>query len=168
MRVLLSVLFLFPSIGFASVSMDSIPNILFYTQRSLNSNIVVYEANFDENGILNPEQPIKYYWILLEEEGKREDLTYTENKLAYGLEFEKVNDSLYRVIFKPDESLELFLSLKAPFQAELTAQIKTTTMKLSHVYVKSKKQLVLPKVEYVQFFGVDKYTQDSICEKLIY
>ncbi|NPD83526.1 DUF4833 domain-containing protein [Lentimicrobium sp. L6] len=168
MRVFLSILFLLPSLGFASVSMDSIPNILFYTQRSLNSNIVIYEANFDENGILNPEQPIEYYWILLEEEGKREDLTYTENKLAYGLEFEKMNDSLYRVIFKPDESLEFFLCLKAPFLAELTAQINNIKMKLSHVYVKSKKQLVLPKVEYVQFFGIDKYTQDSICEKLNY
>jgi len=168
MKILLCILIFLPSLSFGSETLDSIPNMLFYTQRSLNKNVVIYEANFDSEGYLIPEQPIKYYWILIEEDGQVEELSYTENKLAYGLEFELMDDQCYHVILKADETIDFTLSQMAPFQAELSAQINKSQMKITNVYVQSKKTMVLPLVHFVLFEGLDINTKDFISEKVFY
>lgn len=168
MKILWCILFFLPSLSFGSESLDSIPNMLFYTQRSLNKNVVIYEANYDSEGYLVAEQPIKYYWVLMEEDGRVEDLSYTENKLAYGLEFELMDDNCYHVILKADKAIDFTLTQKAPFQAELSAQINKSHMKITNIYVLSKKTMVLPKVEFVLFEGLDIISNDSISEKVFY
>ncbi|MBI9065580.1 MAG: DUF4833 domain-containing protein, partial [Marinilabiliaceae bacterium] len=100
---------------------DKTPAHLFYIQRSLNENTVIYEANFDDQGLLNKAHPIKVYWILYEEEGAVEELSYLERKFAYGVSHQTVDN-------KPDhhliqltacKSLRLLLKQTAPYSVEL-------------------------------------------------
>jgi len=168
MKILWCFLMFMPNLGFGSKSIDSIPNMLFYTQRSLNQNVVIYEANFDSVGYLNVEQPIIYYWILIEEEGQIEELSYTENKFAYGLEFKLIDEHRYHVVLKADETIDFTLSQRAPFKAEFSAQIHTSHMMITNVFVQSKKTMVMPQVDFVLFKGLDINTKEIVSEKVFY
>jgi hypothetical protein len=60
------------------------PQPLFVMARSTNANVVHYDAQLTANGDLDPEEPVIAYWIMLAEDGHREDLTWLEKRKAYG------------------------------------------------------------------------------------
>ena len=47
---------------------------LFTIERSLNHNVLHYEANLAADGTMDPKEPIVAYWVMLEKGGAREDL----------------------------------------------------------------------------------------------
>ena len=46
-----------------------VPNLLFYIQRNINNNTVVYTLNKDKNGCVNQELPLRVYWLIYKEGG---------------------------------------------------------------------------------------------------
>src|SRR5205814_3209051 len=56
---------------------------LFTVTRSKNKNAVVYRAK-THGSELDQHQPIDAYWLMLAEDGRREELGWAERKLAYG------------------------------------------------------------------------------------
>lgn len=62
-----------------------VPGLLFYIQRSVNSNTIVYTLN-NKDGKLNEAEPIKPYWIKYANKKESEDLSYIQRKYAYGVE----------------------------------------------------------------------------------
>ena len=58
---------------------------LFYLQRTMDKNTVIYETNVGNDGVININDPVKIYWIDYDEGGGTSELTVTQNKLAYGL-----------------------------------------------------------------------------------
>lgn len=63
-----------------------IKHMLFYLQRTIDYNTVIYELNFEKSGKLSTKEPIKMYWIDFEDGGKISLLTYAQQKFAYGIE----------------------------------------------------------------------------------
>src|SRR5690348_16962868 len=57
--------------------------ILFAIARSMNANVVRYEARLDA-GKLDPHHPLSAYWMMHAEDGHREDLSWFERQFAYG------------------------------------------------------------------------------------
>jgi len=51
---------------------------LFTLGRSKNANVVKYAVRTGQNGRLNPAEPVEAYWLMLAENGRREELTWTE------------------------------------------------------------------------------------------
>src|SRR5947199_328024 len=47
------------------------PNMLFYIQRSVNANTVVYAAHIDVQGRLDPDEPVEVYWRWYNIDGQR-------------------------------------------------------------------------------------------------
>ena len=47
---------------------------LFTISRSTNANVLHYDANFASPGKLDPKMPIVVYWIMLAENGRREEI----------------------------------------------------------------------------------------------
>ena len=75
---------------------EDVENMLFYVQRTINSNTIVYTLNQDKDGNLNEAEPIKVYWIKYAQGGKVDPLTYIQKNYAYGVEstiFDKVKKS---------------------------------------------------------------------------
>ena len=66
-------------------------SMLFYLQRTMDKNTVIYETNADANGSINVKDPIKIYWIDYDEGGGTSELTVTQNKLAYGLKVKLIS-----------------------------------------------------------------------------
>ena len=60
------------------------PGVLFYIQRSVNSNTVVY-AHVDLHGRFDPEAPVDVYWRWYNVDGRRKPLNLIERTMAYGV-----------------------------------------------------------------------------------
>ena len=60
------------------------PQRLFHISRSINKNLVCYDANLT-NGKLDTEKPLNVYWVNREERtGEKEGLNFSQRKRAYG------------------------------------------------------------------------------------
>jgi len=142
------------------------PAHLFYIQRSLNKNTVIYEANFDDQGMLNEGQPIKVYWILYEKEGVVEELSYLERKFAYGVSHEAVQNKTghYHIQLASYKSLKLLLKQTAPYTVELLFTNKTISSKLDHIYVQANNAGLYTKVDQLDVYthNADRNSLDKI------
>lgn len=58
---------------------------VFYIQRSMNSNTVVYRANLRGDGSLDPRDPITAYWRRFNDAGEAVGLSFLERQFAYGV-----------------------------------------------------------------------------------
>lgn len=65
---------------------EGVENLLFYIQRTINSNTIVYSLNQDEDGNLNEKEPIKVFWKKYAQGGKIDPLTYIQRNYSYGVE----------------------------------------------------------------------------------
>src|SRR5580698_150340 len=61
------------------------PNQLFYVERSVNSNTVIYAARLDAHSVINPKAPVEAFWRWYNVDGHRKDLNFIEKMMAYGV-----------------------------------------------------------------------------------
>ena len=74
---------------------------LFHISRSVNRNLVCYDAHLTDNGQLVTDEPINVYWVNREERpGEKNGLNYFQRKMAYG----------YKVVDKGDDYSVVTLS----------------------------------------------------------
>jgi hypothetical protein len=60
-------------------------NQIFFLQRSMNSNTVVYAARMGSDGKLDRREPIEVFWRRFNDSGEKLPLTFTERNLAFGV-----------------------------------------------------------------------------------
>ena len=102
MILLLCALTIIPQIIHSQENTYPTPERLFYIARSLNKNLVCYDANI-VNGKLKNKDPLNVYWVNREENpGKTNELSYIQRKMAYG----------YKLISQGDDTCEVTLSGK--------------------------------------------------------
>jgi len=129
-------------------------NRLFYIQRNHNKNTIVYDANFDDNGNLNLDDPINVYWIRYEEEGQRMDLRTLEKWMVFGVKTKKITDKLeFSVHLSASKKMSFHLKQITPFKAELYTKVDGVNIKLDHIYAELSESGWLPKPKYADFFG---------------
>ncbi|SFE08067.1 DUF4833 domain-containing protein [Flavobacterium phragmitis] len=87
----------------------NIDNMLFYIQRDPNINTAIYAVNYQENGKIDKNNPIKGYWIRYAEKGERKEFNYMQRKFAYGLESKALNDEEFELQFVSYKKLSLTL-----------------------------------------------------------
>ncbi len=73
-------------------------NRLFYVQRTLNKNTIIYDINYNQDSTINQKNPVKIYWVRYPDKGEVEPLSYIQNKYAYGVETALIDTS--KMIFK--------------------------------------------------------------------
>src|SRR5437763_9064848 len=61
------------------------PYMLYYIERSVNSNTVVYAAHTDSRGRIDPDTPVDAYWRWYNVDGHRKPLNLIERLIAYGV-----------------------------------------------------------------------------------
>ncbi len=137
---------------------------LFHIARSLNRNLVCYDAN-QTNAKLDSQEPIKVYWLNREKEpGKTNGLNYIQKKMAYG----------YKVVSMTEQTCTI--TLTAYPEKELTVcrdgnrfvcHVKINNRKaiLQSLYVKASPNNPLH-VEYVELQGVTVDTGTPVKEKV--
>ena len=139
-------------------------NRLFFVQRSSNINTIIYELN-EKYGKLDPENPIRVYWLRYAEKGQKEDLSYIQRKFAYGINTKKTGNDQYDVRFVSYKKFPLTLMKAADGKYHIFATIEQKQMILSRIFVKIEGgTLMLPNVAYVELKGTDPSTGREITE----
>jgi hypothetical protein len=91
--------------GLAPMAQAASTQTLFIIQRSINKNEVHYDARLDAEGRLDPSGPVEVYWLMLAEDGRREDLNWVERDEAYGFAIEAIpGDQSYRMTLKAEKN----------------------------------------------------------------
>ncbi len=142
---------------------------LFYIQRNLNKNTIVYDANFDNDGNLIDKNPINVYWIRYEEDGRKMELRNIEKLFAYGVKCkaDRNIDKKFNVKLVAYNKRELILIQHEPFKASINMLIDNKLSELGYMYIYADNSGFWPKVEYIELFGKDLYSGEDNYEKII-
>ena len=143
------------------------PNQLFYVERSVNSNTVVYTANIDAHNAINPKMPVGAFWRWYNVDGHRKDLNFIEKMMAYGVHANSPRQNqpiTFTIAALPERTLTLDLDdQKHP---EALIQIAGRTVKLAYVYLEVVDG-VIPSVPSLDIFGTDKASGKAVREHVV-
>jgi hypothetical protein len=147
------------------------PNRLFYIQRSSNANTIMYDAQLRKNGQFDPQEPVSVYWLRLAEQGQRQELSWIQRTLAYGIadpERKGSNGLVTNVVSYRKRKLNLVVDPTGKPTAQI--QINGRMAQLHHVFVQIRDgqgPMGISKIAHVDIFGQDPQTGKSIHERFI-
>lgn len=135
----------------------STDSLMFYIQRNLNSNTIVYETHYDAQGNIDDDKPLTAEWIRYDEDDRRQPLSRVQRTFAYGLDIkkDKANTRSYEVELVAYKARVLHLQEIAPHKAVVLMQINGKTCALHHIYIQADNSGLWPKVHYVELFGTE-------------
>jgi hypothetical protein len=132
-------------------------NLLFYIQHSSSPNTVVYTANIDPNGQLDPRQPIDVYWRRFTNGGERVPLSFFERLFAYGVKVHSSspenNAMAANIVSYPQRVINIDFDDQAKPRA--TIEMGNHYAKLIYVYLAVDESRLIPSVLQVDVFGRD-------------
>lgn len=140
---------------------------LFIIERSKNANVVHYDAQLTADGKLDPNEPVIAYWILLAQDGQREELDWIEKKMAYGFHV------------TPDPSVKGYkMTLVSVPEGTITVRKEGNAVRaerdidghpavLEKIYISATDGLFGPKVHYIELYGKDIKTGEKRYQKIV-
>ncbi|HEY1024643.1 MAG TPA: DUF4833 domain-containing protein [Sphingobacteriaceae bacterium] len=143
-----------------------VENMVFYLQRDPDANTVVYQLNFEKDGALQRDNPVKGSWIRYSEKGQLKELNPIEKRLAYGLQSKYLGNDTFELKFVSYKKTSLYLMKDAARQYRVfTSPDKTEVLKRVFVKVNGGSFLA-PNVEYLELFCTDLATGKEIVKKI--
>lgn len=145
-----------------------IKNELFYLQRDPNTNTVIYELNLKSDGNVDPDQPVKVYWLRYSEKGQKEDLSYVQRKFAYGVQSQAIGNNEYEIRVVSHKKLPLLLKKSGVDQKyHVYINANNKQIMLDRVFVRIEGgSYWIPNVKYVELKGTNTKTTKPIIERL--
>jgi Domain of unknown function (DUF4833) len=158
--------FLVAALGFPATPSGITYAPLFVIERSLNANVVHYEAKVKADGRLDPGEPVVAYWIMAAENGRRQALNLLERTKAYGFSIRPDGaDDSYKVNLVADRKREIHIYRQGGAVRAETA-IDGHRAYLQKIYIHVRKSLVLDTADSAELFGVDVDTAQPRSEKV--
>jgi hypothetical protein len=139
---------------------------IFRVVRSTNANVVLYEARLSAPGVLDASDPVHPVWIMLAEDGRREELNLVESAMAYGVDVnrDEAGDALVVSIrARPELTIRIVLEAGCPV-ARTRIDGRDATLRL--VYVEASGGL-FPEVTQVVLVGVERTAGAEVRERLL-
>lgn len=144
--------------------------ILFYIQRSMNLNTIVYELNIDKYGKLNSDNPVHPYWIRYEENEEIEELSFIQKKLAYGIDAELVNkkNQIYNLtLVSYPTQLILLKKLDENSKTKAYTTVNGKFIELQKIFFKTESENFMSNhVLYIDVSGIEVTTSNYITERI--
>lgn len=134
-------------------------NHLFYIQHSQNHNTFVYEANFT-NKKFNITEPIKIHRIAYTKGGGKEELTKMQRNLAYGIDIKKKKENHYEFCLVSYPEKKLYLEINESGKPQVKTIINGKKITLHKMYLAMQKGSLKPKIEYIDFSGIDENNKE--------
>jgi hypothetical protein len=144
------------------------PNQIFYIERSLNANTVVYVANLDASGKLVANEPVKAYWRRFNRDGHIRALNLPERMMAYGIRSVKRDGpgGAYSFTIAALPGRKIYVGLDDKGRPEAFGRIGNRWVRLVYVYLEVDDSGFMPDVLAMDFFGYDKATGKPLREHL--
>ena len=145
-------------------------HLLFYLQRTIDVNTLIYEMNYKANGQVDRAQPVKIYWIRYTDGEKTAPLSYAQNKFAYGIEFTALPgpEPIFKIQLVSYKKIDIYLKPggeKGRYQAHLTLQGKACVLSSLMVHITGGTYLK-PSVSHIELRGKDLATGEWVSEKI--
>lgn len=145
-------------------------NMLFYLQRTINANTLIYEINYKENGQINKSKPVNIYWIEFDNNGKMTPLTYIQEKFAYGVEYEELDGSeiIFVINIVSYKKIKIYLKPSeedGSYRAYVPINGKESMLTNILINIVGG-TAVKPVVSHIELFGKDLSTGESVNEKI--
>ena len=138
---------------------------LFVIGRSKNKNVVHYDVKLTKSGTLNLEDPIDAYWVMRAEDGRREELTFLEVRLAYGFSIEsKVSEGGFLIRLAACDRRLAVRNIADQHQAELSIAGEQAILK--RIFVQATDDAVVPRVVHVDVQGTSIASGKALRERL--
>jgi len=143
--------------------------LLFYVQRTHNSNTIIYELNFQPDGMVNKKEPLHPIWIRYEEGGAREELSFIQNRV-YGLDFRLLEKDTYVIHFRAYKKREIYLIRSATSNLyKVMININGKMAELTNLFICSvTNALGIPStIRYIDINGIDPASGTIVSERVI-
>ncbi|MDV4146693.1 MULTISPECIES: DUF4833 domain-containing protein [Shimia] len=129
---------------------------VFYIQRSMNPNTVVYRARYDASGDLISSRPLDAYWRRYAEEGQTRRLKVVERLFAYGISARALRSGEgFAARFAALPKLAPELRQEAPFKSALWVRIQGREYRLIYGYLDLDESGLIAKVVRLRLFTFD-------------
>ncbi len=127
---------------------------LFTLGRSKNANVVKYAVRTGRDGHLDLAEPVEAYWLMLAENGRREELTWTERQLAYGFSVSAARGDGFTLHLAACSKRALQIRrVNEGYCAELV--ILRQPALLRRIFVQTDNGALIPSVRYVEISGLN-------------
>lgn len=139
---------------------------LFRVTRNTNANVVLYEARLSAPGRLDESDPVHPVWLMLAEDGHREELNLVESAMAYGVEVHREGGDealLVALRARPELLIRLVLEAGCPV-ARTRISGRDATLRLVAVEASGG---LFPHVAQVELVGLDRAGGAEVRERLI-
>lgn len=142
---------------------------LFHIEHSINANKLYYEAVVTKDGLIDPKHPISAYWIMWAKDSsgaRREKMTWIEKQRAYGFKVKRDPSKTYfwmTLVSYPKRLIEVFMQDK---RAVARIIINEKLAYLEKIHINSDGDHFLSKVNFIELFGKDVNTGETLCEKV--
>lgn len=132
---------------------------VFFLQRNTNANTIVYVAQFDQKGLLNPKNPISGYWRRFAGNGHVMAFRWYERVFGFGARTRALPDGAgYEVRFNGIKSQQLTLIQNGPFDAALYTRQNGENIKMIYGFLDVDESGLLPKVVQLRLYTSDPKT----------
>jgi hypothetical protein len=142
---------------------------LFYLQRNLDLNSVIYEMNFDDNGKPNDLSPVNVSW-LINKTGKRIPLSMAQRKWAYGVKSTVIvaDNPLIKINIAAYKKVDIYLSYSSAAEKYVAiVYIDERSVVVKRVFVNiTGGTSIRPKVAWIKLFGNDLNSGKAVEKKL--
>jgi len=140
---------------------------LFIIERSINANVVHYDAKLSDDGNLDPQEPVVAYWIMAAKDGHRQELNLLERVKAYGFTVHPdASGKFYHMELVSQRRRDIHVYRDGDVVRAETL-IAGQPAYLQKVFVSARHLVLLPTPEYVEMFGIDVKTGAPRSEKLL-
>lgn len=144
------------------------PNQIFYVQRSINSNTIVYTARVNDRGALDAKRPVEVFWRRFNDDGERKDLSGLERGIAFGVTADPVPGQpgrfMMRVVSYPRRAALLHMVKGAP---RLEGKVAGEPCRLDHAFLAVDDSGRVPSVTRVDLYGYSLATGALVKESFI-
>lgn len=144
-------------------------NMLFYIQRTHNTNTIVYDINLNKDQTINESEPVNVYWIRYADQGETMPLSLIQRKFAYGVTSTIIDKEkkIFKIKLKAYGKREIFLMKhKSSNNYHAYIHINGTLSVLTHIFFKTDGGTFWsPNVEYVELTGTNITTGKTVIER---
>jgi hypothetical protein len=140
---------------------------LFKIERNTNANIIQYDAQIGTDGRLNSKKPVIAYWIRHAEQGQIKELSWIQNKFAYGFsaDFNRASDSV---------TLDMAADLGRPIEVKRNkgvymaiSDINGKPSRLLKIFIHATGKGMSTTVDFIEFHGTNLQNQNVTYERFV-
>ena len=146
------------------------PNMMFYIQKNINPNTIVYALNLGADGKIDPKKPMEVFWRRYEKEnGIKKELGWLEKTFAFDFKVKPVKDKENTYVFSlvAMKGKQLYVTQTKTGKPNVFMKIWGKIARLERIYVMVDDSKRIHSVNAMELFGRDYKTGKLIYEKIV-